>query len=139
MEKHFTKRHCLVSCRTRKSLCLLRDLIQSPAQKAQVLVEKASGKARKGMLTNPTYRGLSLLQSCGILNCLCVYIYYVIFFRFFSFIGYYKGSLIYLASLAAYGSSPARDQIGAAAGACATVTAIPKPSHICDLCSLQQC
>ena len=39
---------------------------------------------------------------------------------------------------AAYGSFPTSRQIGAAAEAYAT--ALPDPSHICDLCrSLQQC
>ena len=45
-----------------------------------------------------------------------------------------------MASLAAYGSSWARGQIGAAAAPHTTATATPEPSCICDLHhSLWQC
>ena len=45
-----------------------------------------------------------------------------------------------MAAPVAYGSSRARGQIGAAAEACATATAIPDPSPTCDLRhSLRQC
>ena len=45
-----------------------------------------------------------------------------------------------MATPEAYGSSQARGQIGAAAVAYATATAILDPSHICDLWhSLRQC
>ena len=44
------------------------------------------------------------------------------------------------AALAAYGSSQARGQIGAAGAAYVTAIAMPDLSHICDLhCSLRQC
>ena len=44
-----------------------------------------------------------------------------------------------MATSAAYESSQARDQIGAAAEGCSTARAIPDPSLIYDLChSLQQ-
>ena len=47
---------------------------------------------------------------------------------------------IFMAAPAAYGSTQARGQIGAAAGAYTTATATLDLSHICDLCpSLQQC
>ena len=44
-----------------------------------------------------------------------------------------------MATSAAYGSSPARGGIGAAAEAYATATAMPDLSYICNICcSLQQ-
>ena len=47
----------------------------------------------------------------------------IFFFSFF----------LFMATPEAYGSSQARGQIGAAAVAYATATAILDPSHICDL------
>ena len=54
----------------------------------------------------------------------------ILFLNFF----YYLICFLFGATLSAYGSSQARDQIGAAAWAYTTATATPYPSCVCDLC-----
>ena len=61
-------------------------------------------------------------------------------FTFLIFILFCIVFFLFMATPVAYGSSQARDQISAVAGAYATATATPGSSCTCDVCcSLQQC
>lgn len=68
-EKHLTKRHSLVDCRTRKTL-FIEGLKAGPSTERLSAGGKGFQERKEGMLTNPTSWNLSLLQKLWYLELL---------------------------------------------------------------------